>query len=380
MENIPANLKIVILLFILIIFSSRRVERMVENFSNSYNSDCNNMMKVLKNVTKERSMIKKDKGWDFYFPCGYNKCEKTIRELRPENNEQKFFLLDGCDQINSKVHLWLALKKKHGVKNASEIMPQTFVLYDKKDMLKFKKHYSILKKKNPSCKFVLKNYRQRQEGIKLENNIKNILNGLKNGYFIVQDYYENPFIISKRKINMRYYFLIVCDKDKIRGYIHKNGFMYYTPKHYKGGTLDFKEHITTGYIDRKVYEKNPLTIEDYNEYLENIREGLSELFFKRVCALFNKVMISLEDKICKVKHMRNNTLFQLFGADIAPNINLKPKLMEINKGPDLGAKDKKDGAVKNKVTSDIMDIVDTEGDHELESKNQFQLIYSKERR
>jgi hypothetical protein len=379
MENVSVNLKIVILLFIFVIFSSRRVGKMVENFSNSYKTDCDNMMNVLKNVTKERSMIKKDKGWDFYFPCSYNKCEKKIRELRPENKDQKFFLLDGCDSINSKVGLWSALKKAHGRNNASEIMPHTFILYDKKDMADFKNHYKNRKKKNPLCKFVLKNYKQRQEGIKLENNINNIMNAYNDGYFLVQDYYENPFLISKRKINMRYYFLIVCDKDKINGYIHKNGFMYYTPKFYKAGTLDFKEHITTGYIDRKVYEENPLTTEDFNNYLENIQVGSSEMFFKRVCFLFNKVMIALEGKICKLKHMKDNTLFQLFGADIAPDSHLNPKLMEINKGPDLGTKDEKDGKVKNKVTSDIMDIVDIEGDHKIDGKNQFQLIYSKKR-
>ena len=53
---------------------------------------------------------------------------------------------------------------------------------------------------NPKCKFVLKNNLQRQEGIKLANNIKEINKGLKDNYFLVQEYLEDPFIISKRKL------------------------------------------------------------------------------------------------------------------------------------------------------------------------------------
>ena len=46
--------------------------------------------------------------------------------------------------------------------------------------------------------------------------------------------------------------------------------------------------------------------------------------------------------------------FQLYGADIAINDNLSPFLMEINKGPDLSAKDERDRNVKLKLSEDIL--------------------------
>jgi hypothetical protein len=46
--------------------------------------------------------------------------------------------------------------------------------------------------------------------------------------------------------------------------------------------------------------------------------------------------------------------FQLYGADIAIDDKLNPSLMEINKGPDLSAKDEKDRNVKLKLSEDIL--------------------------
>ncbi len=377
MLNNLINSRVLILLIILVIFSQTKFRKMIEDFTNSYNHQCNHGMgKVLDAVAKERGMIKKKKGWDFYFPCGYNYCEHESSKLKPENADQKFFLLDGCDNINSKTALWKAILKQYGRINASKLMPNTFLLNNSNEMTQFTNYYSQRKSENPKCKFVLKNHKQRQEGIKLENDIKQIKKAKNNGFYLVQDYLEDPYLISKRKINIRYYLLIVCTKEKIEAYVHNNGFMYYTPKFYKAGSLDFKEHITTGYIDRKVYEENPLTIADFNVYLNNIQSGLSDLFFRRVQGLFNKIMIALHDKICRSEHLQNNTLFQLFGADIAPDKNLIPSLMEINKGPDLSPKDNRDGDVKIKVQGDIMDIVDTEGDYKLKTANGFKLIYS----
>lgn len=53
----------------------------------------------------------------------------------------------------------------------------------------------------------------------------------------------------------------------------------------------------------------------------------------------------------------SNITFQLFGVDIGVNDNLSPMMMEINKGPDLGAKDDRDSELKHKVVRDMLKIV-----------------------
>ena len=91
------------------------------------------------------------------------------------------------------------------------------------------------------------------------------------------------------------------------------------------------------------------------------------------------IMKALRNKICKNARLKNNTIFQLFGADIAPDKNLRPYLVEINKGPDLGPKDDRDKKVKLKVQQDIMDIVDDLGHHNIDSPNQFHMIFKANR-
>ena len=76
----------------------------------------------------------------------------------------------------------------------------------------------------------------------------------------------------------------------------------------------------------------------------------------------------LKDLCVKNNKLRQGLRFQIFGADVAPDNMLNVKLIEINKGPDLGAKDKRDNLVKHSVVTDIFDIV---GLVEKKQKNKF---------
>jgi hypothetical protein len=207
-------------------------------------------------------------------------------------------------------------------------------------------------------KHLLLNYAQQQKGLRIVNKYEDIMDGYKNGFYLVQDYLYNPYLINKRKINFRYYTLIVCRNDTIEGYIHENGFVYYTPEDYDPDSTDFNKHITTGYIDRIIYEKNPLTIHDFRAYLNKINHNFSKIFDMNVENLMTKILIALSNKICQNKKLIKNTRFQLFGCDLAPRSDLSCTLMEINKGPDLNCKDDRDCNVKRKVQDDIFSIVE----------------------
>lgn len=368
---------IIIVIIIIVIFNYSNMQSFIENFSNSFATSCKRKIGgVVSNVIKERGMNKKklNQDWDFYLPCSYNKCEKMAKEIKVDNDEQKLFLIDGCDNFASKTMLWYYLVKEFGREDASKVMPETFLLNNENDMKLFENFYNEIKKINPKAKFILKNNTQRQQGIKLSDNLEDILKEKDKKSLLVQKYLENPFLISNRKINIRYYFLVVCTKDNISGYLHQNGFMYYTPKCYKENSLDFDENITSGYVPRKVYQENPLTIADFNKHIAN--EGHSpDKFFSYVKEIFKKVLQSLRKNICQAKNLKNNTIYQLFGADIAPDNQLYPYILEMNKGPDMKPKDKRDKVVKLKVNRDIMDIVDDLGNHKYTNPNQFHLVY-----
>tara|TARA_B100000767_G_scaffold50586_1_gene45772 strand:+ start:2196 stop:3299 length:1104 start_codon:yes stop_codon:yes gene_type:complete len=344
------NLKII--LIILLILSVINVS---ENFTN-YRTSCksNYLPKLLKKVLIERGMKLNLTDWEYYLPCGYNSCEKQVRKLVGSKNK-KIFMIDGCDTIASKNAIFKTLKKKYG-NRASMIMPETFNLRIYSDVKRFVEHFKNKKKLINKPKFILKNHRQRQLGLKMINSIKTVEYEMKKKkYYLIQDYLNNPFLINKRKINLRYYLAIICRKGKVEGYIYRDGFVYYTPEFFDYNSIDPKKNITTGYIDRQVYVENPLTTQDFRNYLGSRK---SKYFDKIVKKKFYLMVNALKDNICRIKKYPDSTLFQLFGADIAPSDKLDAHFMEINKGPDIGGKDERDSKLKYNMLKGIFELVD----------------------
>jgi len=295
--------------------------------------------------------------WDYYFSCNLNNAESEIRTLEITPGSKKIFIIDGCDFPASKIDLWKLLKEMYN-ENASTIMPTTFILDDNNDMKEIKTHFDQNTKKRSGHMYILKNYEQQQKGLKLVNKYEDIMSAYQEGFYLVQDYLYNPYIISKRKINLRYYTLIVCRNNTIEGYIHDNGFVYYTSQDYDENSIDFDKHITTGYIDRKIYETNPLTLDDFRAHLDKVEPGSADIWDKNVNKLMKDVITACAKKVCKNEKLKKHTLFQIFGSDVAPTDNLSAFLMEINKGPDLNAKDERDKQVKLTMVDDIIKILE----------------------
>ena len=80
----------------------------------------------------------------------------------------------------------------------------------------------------------------------------------------------------------------------------------------------------------------------------------------------------LNNVISQIKNnkLKNHVRFQLFGCDLAADDDLKATLIEINKGPDLDAKDEKDKKIKLKVQEDILQLIDPIPEDDIR-KNRF---------
>ncbi len=331
------------------------------------NRDCNYLMgETIKNVL-ESNGIKNTEGddWVLYIPCTYNNMTKEINDVIHEHPDQRVYIIDNGDQISGKNTLWSNLVSSYGRDISKDMMPNTYILYDDDDRNLFKKEY------DPKKLYIMKKNIQRQKGLLITNNKQEILDGSKEQYVVVQELLQDPYLIDGRKINMRFYLLVICHKGDIDAYVHNDGFMYYTAEKFKENSKDTGPNVTTGYIDRKVYEVNPLTHMDFRKYLdkkdrqlsnhESIllthREILSKHFFESVYDLLSDTIAAMKGKICYKSHLDNVISFQLFGVDIAVNNKLKPQIMEINKGPDLGAKDGRDKDVKYTVVTDVLKVM-----------------------
>jgi hypothetical protein len=302
-------------------------------------------------------------------PCTYETTDKEIEDIKKKNISEningknvRIFMLKNTDYLVSKIVLWLIIKYHFGKEDATNLMPYTWNLNNKDDINDFKNKF--IKGKL----YIIKNNTQRQEGLVILDDLEKIINS-NNKYLLVQELLQDPYLINGRKINLRVYCLFIKDKKgNTRVSIYNDGFMYYTPDLFEKNTKEFSKNITTGYVDRKIYEENPLTHEDFRAYLDsnrnlseienNVRNvkniKISEYIFTQINGLL-KAVFNIYLDILSIDNLGIG--FQLYGADIAINDKLNPSLMEINKGPDLSAKDIRDRNLKLKLSEDILKSV-----------------------
>jgi hypothetical protein len=346
-----------ITLFILLVISINIINIVEENFINYRKCKNRKINKALEFVLDKSMSNQNEINWDLYLPCSYTKIEKEISTIDLKEN-QAVFGIGGTDLIASKNLLYDILKSKYG-SNVTKFYPKSYIPNNEKDILRFEKDF----RKDKS--YIFKKNLQQQKGIELSKNYNEILNTLKfnkNSVNIVQELLENPLIVGRRKINMRIYFLVICKGKSKKGYIFDDGFIYYTRKYYNKKILDFDHHITTGYIERHVYENNPLTHKDLYKKLDQENKGKSTELKNKIKCLMKNIFEAISPYICNKSNLKKGSSFQLFGCDVAPDKNLNCKLIEINKGPDMGFKDDRDGGLKKSVMGSIFHLLDIDDD------------------
>ena len=319
----------------------------------------NTVKKVFDNYNVNNSGDENE--WDIYLPCTYDDINQEINDIQISGKKNKrIFILNNADYVIGKDFLWHFMKKYHGIEKAKTRMPMTYLLDngDKRDLINDYDDGKL---------YILKKNIQRQEGLKITDSLDEILDADKEDFVVAQELLQNPYLINGRKINLRMYILTICKNGDMDVYVYNDGFMYYTKDEFVKGSKDFGPNITTGYIDRSVYETNPLTHDDFRKYLDNpsrekstiekriaADQRISDFVFSGIYKLLHDIYMSFTGIICGGK-LDDNITFQLFGADIAIDDKLNPMVMEINKGPDMSAKDGRDGDVKYKCMRDIFD-------------------------
>lgn len=266
----------------------------------------------------------------------------------------------GLDQLCSKSQLALHLRRY----NFTDIIPVTYCLSDKSDMEEFLQ--------NKSGPYILKKNIQRQDGLKITRDYDWIVRAaLGEEYVVAQKLLTNPYIIADRKINIRVYMIVIRQPNstKCDFYIYNNGFIYYTKKPYDENSDSLETNITTGYIDREVYENNPLTTQDFFRHLGVAK---ATLLLTNIYQLFQKIQHTYRGILSNANREIPGFLFNIFGVDIAPNKELGVAIMECNKGCSLVYMDKRDKEVKYNMIRDLMTLIGVV--HNGKSKNFIEII------
>ena len=333
-----------LILMIVALFFYQRVDYL-EGFGASYYKCKKYGNNQITNDVFTRESINRtyDDNWDFYIPCGYNYVETELRGLKVANPRQKIFGIDGCDTIVSKNEIWNSLEKKYGRSIAKTLMPETFIIDKPADIALFKKHY-----KSTNLYLMKKNI-QRKLGIKLTNNINEILNNTDTKFRVIQEYAKDLYLIDNRKINLRIYLLITCRNGKVKAFVHRLGKCIYTNLDYIKNDLNPERHLTSLNITGDIYKTRPQT---FNELQTHLGAKKYELLMNNLYSNLILVMKATSHRLCNLSNLKNNVTFQLFGLDYIFTNSMYPYLLEMNKGPDMNPKNNTDIEIKTKVIRD----------------------------
>lgn len=312
-------------------------------------------------------------------PCTYDLIDKEIEQI-PVGKNRNVFIINGADEITAKNYLWRNIVEYHGLDKAKTLLPNTFLLTG----LQREFDLERMKKECNGKHFILKKNIQRQLGLKITNDISEIEN--EKNYVLAQELLMNTYLLNKRKINLRVYIVIICYQDKTNIYMFDDGFMYYSKKDFVHNDYSDDNNITTGYVEREVYEQNPLTHTDFKRYLDmnelnyyhqknqrilsdherkikNSGNKLSKVVFDKIEKLMRDVFVCFKGRICKKYNndkkvnIYDDYSVQVFGADVGISDKLEPVLIEVNKGPDLSPKDEKDGTIKSRLINSVYELI-----------------------
>jgi hypothetical protein len=279
-----------------------------------------------------------------------NTVDSLLSKARFPKGIQYIYGVRGTDLLASKSMLAVILKSRLPDGLCDMYMPHTYILENGRDK------NLLIAEFDPHKIYILKKNIQRQEGNSLTNKLDDII-GVASEVVVAQVMLQDPYLVNGRKINLRMYLLVVVDADDlVTMYTYNNGFLYYTPQHFKQNTLEMKYCITTGYIDRSVYAGNPLDFPDLQKYMDTHGDSYSSLMHNAYDMLRNIGFVYKS-----ILEQQNRGLpgkkFLIYGCDIAPDSSLQVKLMEINKGPDLSYKDERDKQVKYGMLKEAFGIV-----------------------
>lgn len=229
-------------------------------------------------------------------------------------------------------------------------VPKTWVFSRTDDLTDLRRQFDV--NGAPLFPMILKKDVQRQTGLSFVKHVSDIEEAHQ--YVVCQKMLTNPLLVNNRKINLRLYLLVACT-HLTEMYMFNDGFLYYAPEPYDQ-TVSFKTHVTTGYVDRSIYDTNPLTLQELYAHVgstnaiilqRNIRTLMTDL-----CRAYSPVVTATDGNRVGNRH------FVILGVDIAPDSDYGVTIMEINKGPDLNEKDKRDGRLKRMVVRDALAICD----------------------
>lgn len=258
------------------------------------------------------------------------------------------YALLGIDLMANKANMYKIMRRRMRSSVLVRSFPETYVLHDNADLKRF-----VSRIREQEGLYILKKNLQRQQGCVIIHNEQEAQQYLRNDpkFVVAQRLLTNNLLIHGRKCNIRRYVIIVRTDKYVKAYLHNNGFIYYS-SHTRSEAPTIKQfHITTGYINRKIYDTNPMTVYDMYDTIGSDSRILEKNMLELLSNVFRIFVSEISESDPVIK---GRTCFAIMGCDLSVNEKYECMLMEINKGPDLNPKDDLDGTVKRNIVESAL--------------------------
>ena len=295
----------------------------------------------------------------------WSSCHVKLNLFSKLNKFQKINHFPRSNELTRKDLLYKNVAKLKGNFPGTkfDFMPISYLLPNEISFLK-----DEMSKENQL--FIIKPVASSQgRGIFLTDNINNIPSGFN---MIASKYILNPFLINKKKFDLRIY-VFVTSIVPLKIYRYDEGLTRFASDEYNEDINDKFSHLTNYAINKnnKNYKKNSdfekndfnsnkWNLKSFKEYLDN-NNIKSKDIFKKIDDIIIKTIIACESPLQKAMEKYstsyNNSCFELFGFDILLDSFLTPWLMEVNLSPNLHYDAPIDLKIKGEMVSEIFDIM-----------------------
>lgn len=159
--------------------------------------------------------------------------------------------------------------------------------------------------------------------------------------FIIQKYIEKPFLVNKRKFDIRCYAMITCINGIIQGYFYQEGYIRTSSKNFSLTSTNKYVHLTNDAVQKKCddygkFEKaNKMSYADFQRYLDNHQTSKVDFLTQILPQIRKVVKDTIQAVFLKIDTNKRAHSFEVFGYDFLLDSSLKPWLLEVNTNPCL---------------------------------------------
>lgn len=160
--------------------------------------------------------------------------------------------------------------------------------------------------------------------------------------YIIQKYIENPFLVHKRKFDIRCFALVTGFNGVIQGYFFTEGYLRTTSKPFSLSVTNRLIHLTNDAVQKyaedygKFENGNKMSYTDFQRYLDTYTPEKGINFLEDILPKIKHIVTdTIKSVFLKIDLNRREHSFEIFGYDFLLDCDLKPWLIEVNTNPCL---------------------------------------------